>query len=81
MVGERHQTAVGSSADSGTLSSAGEARNKLAGANETGPLRHPRQKIFARVGNPTQSQRVQSSEKRESFGLSLRPWRCLGERV
>ena len=49
------------------LGAADEARvrNKLAEANETVLLAaspaSPRQKIFARVGNPTQGQRVQSS--------------------
>src|SRR5215475_8718474 len=34
-------------------------------------LPHPRQKIFARVGNPTQSQRVQSSGEERAIWLEL----------
>src|SRR5262245_4971359 len=34
-------------------------------------LPHPRQKIFARVGNPTQGQRVQSSGEEGAIWLEL----------
>src|SRR6516225_11453296 len=59
------------------LGAADEARvrNKLAEANETVLLSaspaSARQKIFARVGNPTQGQRVQSSGEEGAIWLEL----------
>src|SRR5215831_3565959 len=77
MVGERHQTAVGSSADSGTW--AQQTRRELE-ISWLGPMKRSLSrepyltlaKRFSRVlGNPTQGQRVQSSGEERAIWLEL----------
>ena len=83
MVGERHQTAVGSSADSGTW--AQQTRRELE-ISWLGPMKRSLSrelyltlaKRFSRVlGTQHEVSVFKVREKREPFGLSLRPWRGL----
>ena len=83
MVGERHPTALGSSSDSGTWA---QQTRRVLEISWLGPMKrslsrelyltlakrfYSRQKIFARVGNPTQGQRVQSSGEEGAIWLEL----------
>ena len=85
MVGERHQTAVGSSADSATW--AQQTRRELE-MSWLGPMKRSFSrepyltlgKRFSRVLGTRHKVSVFKVREREPFGLSLRPWRGLWRR-